>query len=133
MHYLLFMSEKKKLFTIFCVLIFQLLLCNNTFSRFRIKIIKMLESMLDDTGHDLKLKTFHKPTYCHHCSDLLWGLTNQGLQCSSKFVILVIISLLLFFFSYIFSFLQPFFVVVDRLNNHSTLHSSHLENEKPSI
>ncbi|XP_066910951.1 diacylglycerol kinase theta-like [Clytia hemisphaerica] len=34
------------------------------------------------TGHLFKRKTFHKPTYCHYCSDLLWGLKNQGLQCN---------------------------------------------------
>ena len=37
------------------------------------------------TGHCFKRKTFRKPTYCHHCSDLLWGLTNQGLQCSGDY------------------------------------------------
>lgn len=35
-----------------------------------------------DPGHYFKKKTFHKPTYCHHCADLLWGLTNQGMQCT---------------------------------------------------
>ena len=31
--------------------------------------------------HIFKKKTFNKPTYCQHCTDLLWGLTNQGVQC----------------------------------------------------
>lgn len=38
------------------------------------------------TGHYFKRKTFHKPTYCNYCSDLLWGLTNQGMQCNGGFL-----------------------------------------------
>ncbi|XP_059612130.1 diacylglycerol kinase theta isoform X3 [Phlebotomus argentipes] len=34
-----------------------------------------------DGGHSFGKKTFHKPTYCHHCSDLLWGLIGQGYIC----------------------------------------------------
>lgn len=34
-----------------------------------------------DGGHSFVKKTFHKPTYCHHCSDLLWGLIGQGCIC----------------------------------------------------
>ena len=37
---------------------------------------------LGNNGHSFSKKTYHRPTYCHHCTDLLWGLTNQGLQCS---------------------------------------------------
>eukprot|EP00051_Salpingoeca_urceolata_P033222 m.500177 g.500177 ORF g.500177 m.500177 type:complete len:1056 (+) comp59879_c0_seq1:137-3304(+) len=33
-------------------------------------------------GHTLVKKTFHKPTHCQHCSELLWGLTNHGMSCS---------------------------------------------------
>ncbi|XP_023721657.1 diacylglycerol kinase theta isoform X6 [Cryptotermes secundus] len=32
-------------------------------------------------GHSFSKKTFHKPTYCHHCSDMLWGLIQQGYIC----------------------------------------------------
>ncbi|XP_065170988.1 diacylglycerol kinase theta isoform X4 [Atheta coriaria] len=32
-------------------------------------------------GHSFGKKTFHKPTYCHHCSDMLWGLIQQGFIC----------------------------------------------------
>ncbi|BES91540.1 Diacylglycerol kinase [Nesidiocoris tenuis] len=32
-------------------------------------------------GHSFTKKTFHKPTYCHHCTDLLWGLLQQGSIC----------------------------------------------------
>ena len=35
-------------------------------------------------GHTFGKKTFHKPTYCHHCSDLLWGLIGQGYICEGK-------------------------------------------------
>ncbi|XP_064653188.1 diacylglycerol kinase theta-like isoform X3 [Lineus longissimus] len=32
-------------------------------------------------GHFFVKKTFHKPTYCHHCTDMLWGLIGQGYVC----------------------------------------------------
>ncbi|KAK2153007.1 hypothetical protein LSH36_311g03008 [Paralvinella palmiformis] len=32
-------------------------------------------------GHFFTKKTFHKPTYCHHCTDMLWGLIGQGYVC----------------------------------------------------
>lgn len=35
-------------------------------------------------GHSFGKKTFHKPTYCHHCSDLLWGLIGQGYICEGS-------------------------------------------------
>lgn len=38
-----------------------------------------------DGGHTFVKKNFHKPTYCHHCSDLLWfGLIGQGYICEGK-------------------------------------------------
>lgn len=37
-----------------------------------------------DGGHSFGKKTFHKPTYCHHCSDLLWGLIGQGYICDGE-------------------------------------------------
>ena len=33
-------------------------------------------------GHDFKKKTYYHPTYCQHCTDLLWGLKGQGFQCT---------------------------------------------------
>jgi len=38
-----------------------------------------------DGGHSFVKKTFHKPTYCHHCSDLLWGLIQQGYICEGEY------------------------------------------------
>ncbi|KAK2580423.1 hypothetical protein KPH14_006173 [Odynerus spinipes] len=32
-------------------------------------------------GHSFSKKTFHKPTYCHNCTDMLWGLIQQGFIC----------------------------------------------------
>ncbi|CAG0882999.1 unnamed protein product [Darwinula stevensoni] len=37
-------------------------------------------------GHSFNKKTFHKPTYCHHCTDMLWGLIQQGYTCESEFL-----------------------------------------------
>lgn len=39
-------------------------------------------------GHFFTKKTFHKPTYCHHCTDMLWGLIGQGYVCEGRSVIL---------------------------------------------
>ena len=38
-------------------------------------------------GHAFKKTTFKKPTYCHHCSEFLWGLALQGVKCLSKLLI----------------------------------------------
>ena len=32
-------------------------------------------------GHYFVKKTFHKPVYCHHCAEMLWGLIGQGFIC----------------------------------------------------
>lgn len=40
-------------------------------------------------GHTFGKKTFHKPTYCHHCSDLLWGLIGQGYICEGKWILCI--------------------------------------------
>lgn len=36
-------------------------------------------------GHYFSKKTFHKPTYCHHCTDMLWGIIGQGFICEGEF------------------------------------------------
>lgn len=35
-------------------------------------------------GHYFLKKNFHKPSYCHHCSDLVWGLLGQGFVCEGN-------------------------------------------------
>jgi hypothetical protein len=35
-------------------------------------------------GHFFTKKTFHKLTYCHHCTEMLWGIISQGLVCEGK-------------------------------------------------
>ena len=35
-------------------------------------------------GHEFVKTTFYHPTFCHHCTDLLWGLRNQGVVCQSE-------------------------------------------------
>ncbi|CAF4329671.1 unnamed protein product [Rotaria socialis] len=43
----------------------------------------------ENNGHFFVKKTFHKPTYCHHCVEMLWGLIGQGYYCegiSNKFI-----------------------------------------------
>jgi hypothetical protein len=36
-------------------------------------------------GHFFTKKTFHKPTYCHHCTEMLWGLIGQGFVCEGDY------------------------------------------------
>lgn len=36
------------------------------------------------SGHRFTKKTFTRPTYCHHCTEMLWGFTNQGYACEGK-------------------------------------------------
>jgi len=40
-------------------------------------------------GHSFVKKTFHKPTYCHHCTDMLWGLIGQGLVCEGEYMFVI--------------------------------------------
>lgn len=35
-------------------------------------------------GHTFAKKTFHKPTYCHGCTDMLWGIIQQGHICEGE-------------------------------------------------
>lgn len=35
-------------------------------------------------GHYFTKKTFGKPTYCHHCTELLWGILSQGYVCEGE-------------------------------------------------
>ena len=35
----------------------------------------------ENYGHFFVKKSFHKPTYCHHCVEMLWGLIGQGYYC----------------------------------------------------
>eukprot|EP00731_Ephydatia_muelleri_P011027 Em0005g1613a len=32
-------------------------------------------------GHVFEKKTYFQPTYCQHCTKMLWGLKEQGLEC----------------------------------------------------
>jgi len=58
------------------------------------------ESVLDydqfGHGHFFTKKTFHKPTYCHHCTDMLWGLIGQGCICEG---ILIIVTFIIYIFT----------------------------------
>lgn len=41
----------------------------------------------ENYGHFFVKKNFHKPTYCHHCAELLWGLIGQGNYCEGSFFV----------------------------------------------
>ena len=40
-------------------------------------------------GHDFAKKTFFQPTYCHYCSEMLWGLRSQGYMCKGRAAVAV--------------------------------------------
>jgi len=37
-------------------------------------------------GHHFVSTHYTSPTFCNHCNGLLWGIGDQGYQCSSMFV-----------------------------------------------
>ena len=41
-------------------------------------------TLVEEHGHSFEKKTFRKPTFCHHCSDFIWGFTNQGSICKGS-------------------------------------------------
>jgi hypothetical protein len=42
------------------------------------------QQLYENYGHFFVKKTFHKPTYCHHCVEMLWGLIGQGYYCEGN-------------------------------------------------
>ncbi|CAH8478417.1 unnamed protein product [Schistosoma rodhaini] len=32
-------------------------------------------------GHSFIRRTLHKPAYCHHCGEVIWGILSSGFQC----------------------------------------------------
>jgi hypothetical protein len=52
------------------------------------KIIFYLKKEFYNHGHYFVKKTFHKPIYCHHCAEMLWGLIGQGFVCEGNFIAL---------------------------------------------
>ncbi|XP_047500259.1 diacylglycerol kinase theta-like isoform X2 [Penaeus chinensis] len=41
----------------------------------------LLNTTNSPPAHCFVKRTFHKPVYCHHCTDLLWGIIGQGYTC----------------------------------------------------
>lgn len=42
-----------------------------------------IEKEFYNHGHYFVKKTFHKPIYCHHCAEMLWGFVGQGFVCEA--------------------------------------------------
>ncbi|XP_071956789.1 diacylglycerol kinase theta-like isoform X2 [Antedon mediterranea] len=47
----------------------------------RVDITADTESADTYHHHTFVKKSFHRPTFCHHCTEMLWGITKQGLTC----------------------------------------------------
>ncbi|KAJ1205425.1 hypothetical protein NDU88_000860 [Pleurodeles waltl] len=45
-------------------------------------VAKHQQQVLISPGHSFKKVTLTKPTFCHHCTDFIWGLA--GFQCEGK-------------------------------------------------
>lgn len=43
---------------------------------------------VDPDAHNFEKWTAHRPTNCSECSSLLWGLSKQGVKCTSESYIL---------------------------------------------
>jgi hypothetical protein len=52
----------------------------------------------ENYGHFFVKKTFHKPTYCHHCVEMLWGLIGQGYYCEGRIILFKFKKKKLFFY-----------------------------------
>lgn len=35
-------------------------------------------------GHSFAKKSFFQPSYCHFCSEMLWGIKSQGYMCKGR-------------------------------------------------
>lgn len=44
----------------------------------------LLNTTNSPPAHCFVKRTFHKPVYCHHCTDLLWGIIGQGYTCEGE-------------------------------------------------
>ena len=40
-----------------------------------------------DTGHEFERKSYLKPTCCHYCTEMLWGIKGQGQQCKGSVLV----------------------------------------------
>ena len=47
-------------------------------------VLTTSQQSYENYGHFFVKKNFHKPTYCHHCLEMLWGLMGQGYNCEGK-------------------------------------------------
>jgi hypothetical protein len=47
-------------------------------------VLNTNQQSYENYGHFFVKKNFHKPTYCHHCLEMLWGLMGQGYNCEGK-------------------------------------------------
>lgn len=49
----------------------------------------LAKAVITPPAHCFVKRTFHKPVYCHHCTDLLWGIIGQGYTCEGTSAALI--------------------------------------------
>ncbi|XP_031437687.1 protein kinase C epsilon type-like [Clupea harengus] len=37
----------------------------------------------ENMPHKFEIRSYKVPTFCNHCSSMLWGFMRQGLQCKA--------------------------------------------------
>jgi hypothetical protein len=51
-----------------------------------IDLLKEKRILREGVPHSFEKTTFSSLTYCNLCRDFMWGLTNEGVECTRKII-----------------------------------------------